>query len=194
MLIEKTWRLYLKSGCLPPWIFIYCLSFYEQDRSTFSTLFFPFLFRWQKWKVQGAIKHLIFTWVGFFVVGDYCKLTWGRWSVAVFVFWSVRLVKPSKDQWLPNPSSLSSSPLVGLKRRSEARKVHLKDLSIRQPPTPADSDDVDRMSSLKDVCSGLPLDPLPPNQGRDPSVPHAPVRAPNLTAEEERVSEAHSCF
>uniref|UniRef100_H3BZ80 Urocanate hydratase n=1 Tax=Tetraodon nigroviridis TaxID=99883 RepID=H3BZ80_TETNG len=56
------------------------------------------------------------------------------------------------------------------------------------PPTPADSDDVDRMSSLKDVCSGLPLDPLPPNQGRDPSVPHAPVRAPNLTAEEERLA------
>lgn len=46
-----------------------------------------------------------------------------------------------------------------------------------------------RMSSLKDVCSGLLLDPLPPNRGRDPSVPHAPVRAPNLTAEEERVSE-----
>lgn len=46
-----------------------------------------------------------------------------------------------------------------------------------------------RMSSLKDVCSGLLLDPLPPNRGRDPSVPHAPVRAPNLTAEEERVRE-----
>lgn len=43
------------------------------------------------------------------------------------------------------------------------------------------------MSSLKEVCSGLPLDPLPPNEGRDPSVPHAPVRAPDLTAEEERV-------
>lgn len=45
-----------------------------------------------------------------------------------------------------------------------------------------------RMSSLKDICSGLPLDPLPPNRGRDPNVPHAPIRTPNLTAEEERVS------
>ena len=47
----------------------------------------------------------------------------------------------------------------------------------------------DRMSSLKEVCSGLPLDPLPANRGRDPSVPHAPLRTPNLTAEEERVSQ-----
>lgn len=46
-----------------------------------------------------------------------------------------------------------------------------------------------RMATLKEVCSGLPLDPLPPNQGRDPSVPHAPTRTPNLTAVEERVSE-----
>ncbi|XP_069563760.1 urocanate hydratase [Brachyistius frenatus] len=44
------------------------------------------------------------------------------------------------------------------------------------------------MSSLKEICSGLPLDPLPPNRGRDPNVPHAPVRTPNLTAEEERLA------
>uniref|UniRef100_A0A671W4Y6 Urocanate hydratase n=2 Tax=Sparus aurata TaxID=8175 RepID=A0A671W4Y6_SPAAU len=44
------------------------------------------------------------------------------------------------------------------------------------------------MSSLKEVCSGLPLDPLPPNRGRDPNVPHAPTRSPNLTAEEERLA------
>lgn len=68
------------------------------------------------------------------------------------------------------------------------RKVNLK-WRISHPLNPAKSDKADRMSSLKDICSGLPLDPLPPNQGRDPSVPHAPVRAPNLTAEEERVSE-----
>ncbi|KAK7896066.1 hypothetical protein WMY93_021391 [Mugilogobius chulae] len=44
------------------------------------------------------------------------------------------------------------------------------------------------MSSLLEICSGLPLDPLPQNRGRDPSVPHAPVRTPNLTAEEERLA------
>ena len=49
------------------------------------------------------------------------------------------------------------------------------------------------MSTLKEICSGLPLDPLPPNRGRDPHVPHAPVRTPNLTAEEERVSK-YSAF
>uniref|UniRef100_A0A8C9YPB5 Urocanate hydratase n=1 Tax=Sander lucioperca TaxID=283035 RepID=A0A8C9YPB5_SANLU len=44
------------------------------------------------------------------------------------------------------------------------------------------------MSSLKDICSALPLDPLPPNRGRDPKLPHAPIRTPNLTAEEERLA------
>ncbi|XP_057194462.1 urocanate hydratase [Triplophysa rosa] len=44
------------------------------------------------------------------------------------------------------------------------------------------------MSSLKEICAGLPLDPLPQNRGRDPSVPHAPVRTPNLTAAEERLA------
>lgn len=41
------------------------------------------------------------------------------------------------------------------------------------------------MSSLKDICSGLPLDPLPRRQQRDNAVPHAPIRNPNLTPEEE---------
>ncbi|KAL2091216.1 hypothetical protein ACEWY4_013479 [Coilia grayii] len=44
------------------------------------------------------------------------------------------------------------------------------------------------MSNLKEICSGLPLDPLPPNRGRDPSVPHAPVRTPNLSPEQERLA------
>ncbi|KAI5109487.1 urocanate hydratase [Silurus meridionalis] len=44
------------------------------------------------------------------------------------------------------------------------------------------------MSSLKELCSGLPLDPLPPNQGRNPAVPHAPIRTPNLTTEEKRLA------
>ncbi|XP_058259038.1 urocanate hydratase [Hemibagrus wyckioides] len=44
------------------------------------------------------------------------------------------------------------------------------------------------MTSLKELCGGLPLDPLPPNRGRDPNVPHAPIRTPNLTAEEKRLA------
>ena len=46
-----------------------------------------------------------------------------------------------------------------------------------------------KMSSLKDICSGLPLDPLPPGRQRDQSVPHAPNRTSNLTTDdEEKVS------
>uniref|UniRef100_A0A8C5H7S3 urocanate hydratase n=1 Tax=Gouania willdenowi TaxID=441366 RepID=A0A8C5H7S3_GOUWI len=44
------------------------------------------------------------------------------------------------------------------------------------------------MSNLKEICSGLPLNPLPLNRGRDPNVPHAPTRNPNLTAAEERLA------
>ena len=44
------------------------------------------------------------------------------------------------------------------------------------------------MGSLKEICSGLPLNPLPPKQGKlDTLVPHAPNRTPNLSAHEEKV-------
>ncbi|EDV23720.1 uncharacterized protein TRIADDRAFT_36098 [Trichoplax adhaerens] len=46
------------------------------------------------------------------------------------------------------------------------------------------------MATLKEICSGLPVDPLPPPppQERDTSVPHAPVRKTNLTFEEEKLA------
>lgn len=44
------------------------------------------------------------------------------------------------------------------------------------------------MASLKDMCCGLPVDPLPEPRQRDNSVSHAPVRATRLTEQEERVS------
>ena len=43
------------------------------------------------------------------------------------------------------------------------------------------------MASLKELCDGLPIDPLPSPRDRDNSVPHAPVRAVNLSADERRV-------
>ena len=44
------------------------------------------------------------------------------------------------------------------------------------------------MSSLKEICNGLPVHPLPPSQPRDTSVPHAPVRnITKLTGEEKQV-------
>ncbi|XP_066285375.1 urocanate hydratase-like [Branchiostoma lanceolatum] len=49
-------------------------------------------------------------------------------------------------------------------------------------------DNFSTMSSLKDVCSGLPLDPLPAQRDHDDSVPHAPIRTPHLTPEEERLA------
>ena len=48
-----------------------------------------------------------------------------------------------------------------------------------------------KMASLKELCEllcdGLPIDPLPSPRERDNSVPHAPVRAVNLSADERRV-------
>ena len=44
------------------------------------------------------------------------------------------------------------------------------------------------MSTLKEVCSGLPVDPIPEQRTRDPNVPHAPVRRPNLCARDQKVS------
>ena len=42
---------------------------------------------------------------------------------------------------------------------------------------------------LDELARGLPLDPLPPapSMELDPSVPHAPIRHPNLTVAEEKV-------
>lgn len=45
------------------------------------------------------------------------------------------------------------------------------------------------MSTLKEICSGLPVNSLPVKcKHRDESVAHAPVRSPNLSAEEQLVS------
>ncbi|XP_078066147.1 urocanate hydratase [Mustelus asterias] len=44
------------------------------------------------------------------------------------------------------------------------------------------------MSTLLELCSGIPFHPLPPNRGRDSKVPHAPIRTPNLTPEEQKVA------
>lgn len=43
------------------------------------------------------------------------------------------------------------------------------------------------MSTLTEVCAGLPLDPLPPPRPRDPTLAHAPVRVPQLSSEEKKV-------
>lgn len=57
-------------------------------------------------------------------------------------------------------------------------------------PSPGADVNLGMMESLKFLCSGLPLDPLPPRRPRDPSVPHAPVRHPNLSLEEKKASIA----
>ena len=44
------------------------------------------------------------------------------------------------------------------------------------------------MSSLKGICEGIPVDPLPRPRGRDEYIPHAPVRTPELSLDEQRVS------
>jgi len=42
------------------------------------------------------------------------------------------------------------------------------------------------MSSLKEICDGIP-DPLPQRRQRDETIPHAPVRTPDLSPAEQRV-------
>ncbi|CAI5767418.1 urocanate hydratase [Podarcis lilfordi] len=44
------------------------------------------------------------------------------------------------------------------------------------------------MSSLKEICGGLPLNPVPENRGRKSGIPHAPVRTPNLDSHEEKLA------
>ena len=43
------------------------------------------------------------------------------------------------------------------------------------------------MSTLDELCSDLPVDPLPPARKRNPSVPHAPVRNHRLNSTEQKV-------
>ncbi|KAM4722795.1 urocanate hydratase [Rhinophrynus dorsalis] len=48
------------------------------------------------------------------------------------------------------------------------------------------------MISLQELCSGLPINPLPQNRGRVNGVPHAPNRTPQLSAGEEKIALANS--
>ena len=47
---------------------------------------------------------------------------------------------------------------------------------------------VENMATLLEICSGLPVNRLPPAKQRDESVPHAPVRVHNLNQSEQKVS------
>jgi len=48
---------------------------------------------------------------------------------------------------------------------------------------------------LKKLCSGLPLNPLPPpKKTRNTDVPHAPDRKPSLTPDERKVIFSKLCF
>lgn len=44
-----------------------------------------------------------------------------------------------------------------------------------------------KMSSLKEIFEGLPIDPLPPKKPRDETIAHAPMRTPNLSHDEQSV-------
>jgi urocanate hydratase len=45
-----------------------------------------------------------------------------------------------------------------------------------------------RMITIRELCNGLPLDPIPESKPRDESIAHAPVRIANLRAEERRLA------
>jgi urocanate hydratase len=42
--------------------------------------------------------------------------------------------------------------------------------------------------SLQSLTLGIPVSPLPPKQPLDPLVPHAPIRNPNLNANEKKIA------
>ncbi|XP_014671522.1 PREDICTED: urocanate hydratase-like [Priapulus caudatus] len=44
------------------------------------------------------------------------------------------------------------------------------------------------MTTLQDICAGLPTNPLPSPRSRDGSLPHAPTRVTNLTNEEQQLA------
>lgn len=44
------------------------------------------------------------------------------------------------------------------------------------------------MNPLEELCAGILTDPLPELEARDPNVPHAPIRTPDLTGDEERLA------
>ena len=49
------------------------------------------------------------------------------------------------------------------------------------------------MSTLKEICSGLPVDPLPEYSGsRQCDVPHAPVRTTGLDVKGKKVNTKES--
>ena len=50
------------------------------------------------------------------------------------------------------------------------------------------------MATLMEICSGLPVNRLPPAKQRDESVPHAPVRVHNLNQSEQKVSNTLQTF
>ncbi|KAM4021952.1 urocanate hydratase isoform 1-T1 [Anomaloglossus baeobatrachus] len=44
------------------------------------------------------------------------------------------------------------------------------------------------MISLQELCAGIPLHPLPPNRGKDDTIPHAPIRTPQLSPQDEKLA------
>jgi len=115
----------------------------------------------------------------------------------VYHWWIFRGKDDQKNQWDRKAKSNPLQMLTSTQHLSPQKSVCSEDQSCLQRPAWSLSTGLckcvpkisDSMSNLKELCSGLPLDPLPPNRGRDPNVPHAPIRTPNLTAEEERVSK-----
>lgn len=143
---------------------------------------------------------------------DECYLNGGQRSVEMFVHWSMCHFEFSQGSIVTKQPYLAVPlPLVDCKVQRWPRSqwcneseewsplnlyqqlLHLQwgwENGLQSPVwSVCDRKTLNGMSSLKDICSGLPLNPLPPNRGRDPNLPHAPMRTPNLTAEEERVSK-----
>ncbi|KAK2142129.1 hypothetical protein LSH36_994g01034 [Paralvinella palmiformis] len=60
--------------------------------------------------------------------------------------------------------------------------------ALHESTTRQDPEIINKMSTLKELCQGLPTDPLPDAKSRDPSIPHAPALTPNLNLSEQRLA------
>jgi len=47
--------------------------------------------------------------------------------------------------------------------------------------------------ALRNLCAGLPVDPLPPARRRDETIAHAPTRVPVLSAHQQKVTSFNHC-
>lgn len=106
------------------------------------------------------------------------------------------LLPQKKNAFIDRRKSVSSAMMTGGNKRKDSLQPKENVSAARRMSTPqlSLSDALfgqalyNISDTVKDLCVGLPINPLPPPRPRSKAVPHAPRRVLKLTEEEERVS------